>query len=112
MVSSADVSKPLTHIGADGEARIVDVSDKAATDRTAIAAKAYWASYAASKAALEQMAEAWAIEVSVTPLKVKLFDPGPMATRMRIKAFPGEAAGTQPGPEDAAKRLIDLILEN
>ena len=37
MVSSADVSKPLTHIGADGEARMVDVSDKAATDRVAIA---------------------------------------------------------------------------
>ena len=37
MVSSADVSKPLTHLGADGEARMVDVSDKAATDRVAIA---------------------------------------------------------------------------
>ena len=37
MVSSADESKPLTHIGADGEARMVDVSDKAATDRVAIA---------------------------------------------------------------------------
>ena len=37
MVSSADVSKPLTHIGADGEARMVDVSGKAATDRAAIA---------------------------------------------------------------------------
>ena len=37
MVSSADEPKPLTHIGADGEARMVDVSDKAATDRTAIA---------------------------------------------------------------------------
>ena len=37
MVSSADEPKPLTHIGADGEARMVDVSDKAATNRTAIA---------------------------------------------------------------------------
>src|ERR1700683_3735067 len=37
MVSSADVSKPLTHIGADGGARMVDVSDKAATERGAIA---------------------------------------------------------------------------
>jgi cyclic pyranopterin monophosphate synthase len=37
MVSSADESNPLTHIGADGEARMVDVSDKAATDRIAIA---------------------------------------------------------------------------
>jgi cyclic pyranopterin phosphate synthase len=37
MVSSADEPKPLTHIGAEGEARMVDVSDKDATSRVAIA---------------------------------------------------------------------------
>jgi cyclic pyranopterin monophosphate synthase len=37
MISSADESNPLTHIGADGKARMVDVSDKAATDRVAVA---------------------------------------------------------------------------
>src|ERR1700729_3304774 len=37
MVPSADESNPLTHIGADGEARMVDVSDKAPTDRVAVA---------------------------------------------------------------------------
>ncbi len=37
MVSLADKSKPLTHLGADGEARMVDVSGKAATKRVAIA---------------------------------------------------------------------------
>ena len=37
MASSADVSTPLTHIGADGKARMVDVSNKAVTDRVAIA---------------------------------------------------------------------------
>jgi cyclic pyranopterin monophosphate synthase len=37
MVSSADQPKPLTHIGADGEARMVDVSEKPATNRVAIA---------------------------------------------------------------------------
>jgi cyclic pyranopterin monophosphate synthase len=37
MVSSADKSASLTHLGADGEARMIDVSDKAATDRVAIA---------------------------------------------------------------------------
>ena len=37
MISSAGESKPLTHISADGEARMVDVTDKAATDRVAIA---------------------------------------------------------------------------
>jgi cyclic pyranopterin monophosphate synthase len=37
MVSSADDSNPLTHLGASGEARMVDVSDKTASDRVAIA---------------------------------------------------------------------------
>jgi cyclic pyranopterin phosphate synthase len=37
MVSSAPKPKPLTHIGAEGEARMVDVSDKEATSRVAIA---------------------------------------------------------------------------
>src|ERR1700731_1272198 len=37
MVSPADVPKAVTHLGADGEGRMVDVSDKAATDRIAIA---------------------------------------------------------------------------
>src|SRR5579872_6098111 len=37
MVSSPDKRKPLTHIGADGEARMVDVSGKAAAARVAIA---------------------------------------------------------------------------
>jgi NAD(P)-dependent dehydrogenase (short-subunit alcohol dehydrogenase family) len=80
------------------------------TDRTALAAKAYWSAYGATKAAVEQMAEAWAIEAAIFPLRVSVFDPGPMATRLRAKAFPGEAPGTQPPPELAAARLVDLII--
>ena len=37
MISSADKPASLTHIGAEGEARMVDMSGKAATDRVAIA---------------------------------------------------------------------------
>jgi NAD(P)-dependent dehydrogenase (short-subunit alcohol dehydrogenase family) len=80
------------------------------TDRTALAAKAYWSAYGATKAAVEQMAEAWAIEAAIFPLRVSVFDPGPMATRLRAKAFPGEAPGTQPPPDLAAARLVDLII--
>jgi NAD(P)-dependent dehydrogenase (short-subunit alcohol dehydrogenase family) len=80
------------------------------TDRTALAAKAYWSAYGATKAAIEQIAAAWAIEASVSPLKVSVFDPGPMSTKLRTKAFPGEKPGTQPGPEVAARRLVETIL--
>ena len=37
MARSPDDTKPLTHIGAQGEARMVDVSDKEATNRAAVA---------------------------------------------------------------------------
>jgi NAD(P)-dependent dehydrogenase (short-subunit alcohol dehydrogenase family) len=80
------------------------------TDRAAIEAAAYWSAYAISKAGLEQMARAWASEAGNTRLRVELFDPGPMATRLRIKAFPGEAPGTQPDPTEAAQRLVRLLL--
>ena len=79
------------------------------TDGAAVAHKAYWSAYGATKAALEQMAAAWALEV-VPPLRIRTFDPGPMSTKLRGKAFPGETPGTQPGPEGAAKRLVEFIL--
>jgi hypothetical protein len=46
----------------------------------------------------------------VPPLRIRTFDPGPMSTKLRGKAFPGETPGTQPAPEGAAKRLVEFIL--
>jgi NAD(P)-dependent dehydrogenase (short-subunit alcohol dehydrogenase family) len=94
---------PLLRNAPDGKVVFV-------TDRTALAAKAYWSAYGASKAAVEQMAAAWAIEAAASPLKVSVFDPGPMSTKLRTIAFPGETPGTQPAPELAAKRLVEMVL--
>ncbi len=80
------------------------------TDGAALAARAYWSAYGASKAALEQMVLAWSIEAAITRIRIDIFDPGPMSTRLRAKAFPGETPGTQPGPEAAAHRLAALIV--
>src|SRR4030081_1822850 len=46
--------------------------------------------YAASKAALETLARVWAEETASTTLRVNLFNPGPIRTRMRATVFPGE----------------------
>ena len=81
------------------------------TDRAALEAAAYWSAYAVAKAGLEQMARAWAVEAANTRLKVDLFDPIPMSTRLRTKAFPGEAPGTQPDPAEAAQRLVRLLVD-
>ncbi|MFG1480087.1 SDR family NAD(P)-dependent oxidoreductase [Xanthobacter sp. V4C-4] len=73
-------------------------------------ARAYWGPYALTKAALESMARTWAAEAVNGNLKVNLFNPGPIATRMRAKAFPGEDPATLPTPEAAAAAILPLCL--
>ncbi len=94
---------PLLRAAAAGRAVFV-------TDGVARAPRAYWGIYAATKAALEAMVGAYAAEVRKTPLRVNLFDPGPMATRLRAVAFPGEPAGARPPPEEVAPALLELLL--
>ena len=67
----------------------------------------FWAPYAASKAALETMALTWAAELANTPVRINLIDPGPMATALRARAYPGEDQATLPSPTTAATRFID-----
>ena len=43
-------------------------------------------------------------------MRVNLFDPGPVATRMRAKAFPGEDRATLPQPDAVAPALAALCL--
>ena len=52
----------------------------------------------------------WAGEVAFTKLRVNLFDPGPMRTRLRAAAFPGEDPLSVPLPDDAAVPLVGLCL--
>ena len=70
------------------------------------AARAYWGAYTASKAALEALVLAWAAETARTALRVNLVDPGPMRTRLRAAAYPGEDPAALPSPDRAA----DLVL--
>jgi len=70
--------------------------------------KAYWGPYAVSKAALEAMAKIYAAEHATTNVGVNLVNPGPIATAMRAKAFPGEDPGTLPKPEDLADLFVTL----
>jgi len=72
--------------------------------------KAYWAPYAASKAALDAMVTSYAAELNnVTPMKANMFNPGPTRTAMRAKAFPGEDPMTLPTPEDVAPTIADML---
>jgi NAD(P)-dependent dehydrogenase (short-subunit alcohol dehydrogenase family) len=71
--------------------------------------KPYWGPYAISKAALEAMARTYAAETAnTTNIKVMLANPGPLRTKMRALAMPGEDPTTLPTPEAFAKKILAL----
>ena len=73
-------------------------------------ALAYWGPYTVSKAALETLARTYAAETATTNVRVNIFTPGPIRTRMRAQAFPGENPMTHETPEKAAEKIVELCL--
>ncbi|MFZ5690282.1 MAG: SDR family NAD(P)-dependent oxidoreductase [Pseudomonadota bacterium] len=73
-------------------------------------ARAYWGPYAVSKAALNTMVQTWAAETAKTNLRVNLFTPGPIRTRMRAQAMPGEDPMTLETPEQVAGKIVEMCL--
>ena len=69
---------------------------------------AYWGAYGATQAGLHHLVQTWAEETRITRLHVNLADPGPVATRLRRGAFPGEDQSTLPSPADVAPGIADL----
>ncbi|HEY7805628.1 MAG TPA: SDR family NAD(P)-dependent oxidoreductase [Croceibacterium sp.] len=71
--------------------------------------RAFWGAYAASKAGLEALAAAYADEVEHTSVRVAVVNPGPMRTRMRAAAFPGEDPETLPAPDEIVPMILALV---
>lgn len=92
---------PLLRLSDAG--RAIFVTSGAASGR-----HAYWGPYAVSKAGLEALARSWAAELENTSVRVNIVNPGPIATAMRAKAFPGEKPETLPKPEDIAPLFVQL----
>ncbi|MFD0987173.1 SDR family NAD(P)-dependent oxidoreductase [Methyloligella solikamskensis] len=78
------------------------------TSHVAHSARAYWAPYSVSKAALEALALTYANETAETPIKVNLLDPGAVATDMRAEAYPGEDPASLKTAESLAESFIKL----
>jgi len=68
----------------------------------------FWAPYAATKAALEMLVWTYAEEIAHTEVRCALLNPGPMRTRMRAAAFPGEDPLDLTPPEAIAPLVVDL----
>lgn len=69
---------------------------------------AFWAPYAASKAAVEALARSWADETKYMPLRVNSVNPGATRTAMRAQAMPGEDPETLPHPSEVAAKILPL----
>lgn len=70
--------------------------------------RAYWGPYSVSKAAVEALGRTYAAETETTPVKVMLVNPGPLRTKMRAEAMPGEDPQTLKTPEELAPHLVRL----
>jgi len=72
-------------------------------------AKAYWGPYAVTKAGLEMLARTYAAEtLNTSRIKVMLVNPGPLRTRMRATAMPGEDPMSLRTPEELAPKLVEI----
>ncbi|MCK8783990.1 SDR family NAD(P)-dependent oxidoreductase [Roseomonas sp. NAR14] len=80
------------------------------TDAVAAEPAAYWGLYGAGKAGMEHLARTWAAEVAGSGLRVNLFAPGPMRTRLRRAAFPGDDPAAPVAPAERAAALAALCL--
>jgi NAD(P)-dependent dehydrogenase (short-subunit alcohol dehydrogenase family) len=94
---------PLLRLSAAGRGVFI-------TSGVANSARAYWAPYSVSKAALDVLVRTYAEETSSTNVRVNLFNPGPTRTRMRALAMPGEDPATLPAPDEVAAKIVDLCL--
>jgi NAD(P)-dependent dehydrogenase (short-subunit alcohol dehydrogenase family) len=71
--------------------------------------RAYWGPYAVSKAALDALARTYAAEtINTSAIRVMLVNPGPLRTRMRAAAMPGEDPMTLRAPEELAPKIVAL----
>jgi NAD(P)-dependent dehydrogenase (short-subunit alcohol dehydrogenase family) len=78
------------------------------TSGVAAKPRAFWGPYAISKAALEAMVRTWADELEQTKVRAVLLSPGPMRTRMRAEAMPGEDPATLPDPSEIGPLIVEL----
>jgi NAD(P)-dependent dehydrogenase (short-subunit alcohol dehydrogenase family) len=70
---------------------------------------AYWGCYSVSKAALEAVVLTYAAECNGTQVCANLLNPGPLRTRMRQTAMPGEDPESLRPPEAVAPLIVDLL---
>jgi NAD(P)-dependent dehydrogenase (short-subunit alcohol dehydrogenase family) len=87
-----------------------DASVVFTTASQARAPGAYWGAYAVSKSAVETLAQVLAEELEhLRHVRVNVVDPGPVRTRLRRQAFPGEEINVLAPPENVVRPYLWLL---
>ncbi|WP_423602064.1 SDR family NAD(P)-dependent oxidoreductase [Sphingomonas sp. MS122] len=85
----------------------------ALTSTVARKPRAFWGLYGATKAAFENLVLSYGEEVrNLTKVRVALLNPGATRTKMRARAYPGEAPESVKPPEVVAERIVALLGED
>jgi NAD(P)-dependent dehydrogenase (short-subunit alcohol dehydrogenase family) len=75
--------------------------------------KPYWGPYATSKAALDALMRTYAAEtINTSAVKVMAVNPGPLRTKMRAQAMPGEDPLDLRTPEELAPKILSICAPN
>jgi NAD(P)-dependent dehydrogenase (short-subunit alcohol dehydrogenase family) len=70
-----------------------------------------WGAYGASKAALRHLSRIWDAELAGEGVRVLSIDPGDMDTPLHATAVPDADPATLKRPEQAARELLDAVVE-
>ena len=87
-----------------------DASVLFSTSEVGLKGQAYWGAYGVAQAGIENLAEILADELEEnTRIRVNSIDPGPIRSRLRALAYPGEDPNTLPSAETVLPVYLHLM---
>jgi NAD(P)-dependent dehydrogenase (short-subunit alcohol dehydrogenase family) len=89
--------------------RASDASILFTSDSVGRRGKAYWGAYGVSKFGIEGLMQILADELENSPIRVNSIAPGPVRSRIRSLAYPGEDPQSQPDPESIMPAYLYLL---
>lgn len=89
--------------------RSQDASILFTSDRVGRKGKAYWGAYGVSKFGLEGLMQILADELENSQIRVNSLNPGPVRSRIRALAYPGEDPRSQPSPDSIMPAYLYLL---
>jgi NAD(P)-dependent dehydrogenase (short-subunit alcohol dehydrogenase family) len=86
-----------------------DASILFTSDRVGRKGKAYWGAYGVSKFGLEGLMQTLADELEDSNIRVNSINPGPVRSRIRALAYPGENPESMPEPDSVMSSYLYLM---